>query len=464
MFTKPSIVFFILILTLCSFAKRPELFIVRYKDNNKAIKADSSDWKFHRIIKEIPLSKKNDNSHISFGGELRLQYYNIQTGNFGDVRPGTYADESFLEQRYMLHSDFQISPYFRGFAQLTSNHNAGDKNIRPQIDLNDLDLMQLFGEIRFPTKVKLSLRLGRQAISYGYTARMIGIREGPSVRKAYDGVTLLFNSKKFSTDIFAYAPVLINDGIFDDTTSREEYHYGTYLKLKLQRRSAIELYYFGSHRDNAFYVDQSNSENRHSIGTRGYHNTRNYKLSLESTYQFGRFGDDTISAFQVDFQGEYSLNQFALNPTFLLQADIQSGDKNSKDGRINTFRSIGAKPIGDSPFSFGSSNIYAIKPEFEITILKKLRLKTTYLSVWRFSDEDFIYTTSMSRVARQPRGRNSSTSHFYANAVMGELRYKLNKHFTFTTCGGAVFPQSFAKETGNGKTSTSFQMKFRYRF
>ena len=62
----------IILLNLPAFSKRPELFILRYEDNTTAIKADSSDWEFHRILKEIPLSKRSDFSHISFGGDVRL--------------------------------------------------------------------------------------------------------------------------------------------------------------------------------------------------------------------------------------------------------------------------------------------------------------------------------------------------------------------------------------------------------
>lgn len=460
----------IAVLILPTFAKKPDIFIVRYEDNNSALKNDTSDWAFHRVIKEIPLSKKKDFSHISVGGEVRLQYYNVKNVNFGDVRPTAYEDENYLQQRYMLHTDFQLSPYFRGFGQLTSNHIAGDRTIRPTIDVNELDVMQLFGDIVLPTETDMYLRVGRQEMYYG-TERMIGFREGPSVRRSYEGATFALKSKIFAADAFFILPVQSNEGIFDDYALWEEKVFGSYFTLGHPRFKGISLYYFGALRDEAAYVDdrRPSEEQRHSIGVQGYYRSRSTTLVLESTYQFGKYGDDDISAYQINFKGAYQFYKSALKPRFALTSDIFSGDSERGDGKLNTFRAVSARPIGENPFSFGTANTISLAPEVGITLFNKLTFNATHLAVWRYSENDYIYLPSMTRVLRPSAGRPGSapvksTEKFFANSTIGEIHYDMNKHFTFYGTLGVIFPQAFAKETGNGETTTYGILSARYRF
>ncbi len=70
--------------------------LFRSQDNNHALKTDSTDCKIHRVIKEIGLSRKNENINLSFGGEIRMQYRINDAVNFGDVRPTRDIKESYL--------------------------------------------------------------------------------------------------------------------------------------------------------------------------------------------------------------------------------------------------------------------------------------------------------------------------------------------------------------------------------
>ncbi len=443
-----------------AFAKRPEIHVIRYKDDNKALKADTNDVKFHRVIKEIQLSKKKDFAHTSVGGEIRLQYYDIRNLNFGDIRPGALKDEKFLQQRYMLHNDLKISPYFRGFVQITSNHIAGDHTVRPQIDVNRLDLMQLFGEIIIPSRTALSLRLGRQQLSFG-KRRMIGFRKTPSVQRSYDGARFSLRKKNIKADLFYILPVSSNEEIFDDYSIADEKVFGTYLTWAKRRQKGIDLYYITALRESAFYVNRYAEDKRHSIGLRGFYRTPSLYLNFESTFQFGSFGDEEIAAYQCDFIGKYQFIQAALKPTIALQANLFSGDKNADDGKNNTFRPIGAAPIGSSPFSSGAANLISLSPEAEISF-RKVSLNATFLSIWRYSENDYIYNPSMSRVSRSDR--KQITDLFFANSLTGEIEYRLNKHFKFSALAGAVFPQAYAKATGNGEVVKYARLGAQYKF
>lgn len=458
---KFTAVLIIILLSQSLLAKRPGINMVRYKDNNSQLKADSSDWKIHRAIKEIPLSKREGFSHISIGGDIRLQYYDIRNVNMGKVRPGNLADANYLEQRYMLHTDVSISPYFRGFVQLTSNHIAGNKDITPQIDENDLDLHQLFGELRIPTPLSIVLRLGRQEVSYG-AGSMIGIREGRNVRRSYNGSVLAMKYRKLQGDLFYYLPTSVQGGVFDDTISTSEQVFGSYFTLGTKRKKGVDLYYIGAVRDSAWYANVGGEEVRHSVGSRGFIRNKSWNLGLEGTYQFGSIDDNSISAFRALFTSEYSFTQLPVVPSLGFNADICSGDLETKDGVINTFRPVNSRPFASSPISFGAANVIAIKPTVGINFLKRFDLTGRFISVWRFSKNDFVYNTPVNRASFQHR--SPTDEKLFIHAFDGKLKFTLNKHFKFSTRAGIVLPQAYAEQCGADSSTPFADLQISYKF
>lgn len=459
----------LLLILLCGISifagpRRDGIFIVRYQDNNELIKQNKSYFPWTRALKVIPLSKKGKAFNLSVGGEIRQQFFEVQSSNFGDGRPGTIFDERYLEQRYLLHTNWQLSPYFRVFTQLTSNQVSGDKNVRPGIDLNDFDLLQGFVDFNIPTKsspTKMSLRVGRQEVFYG-SRRMIGFREGPSIRRAFDGVKFRIQKRKKSVELFYLQPIVAYSGIFDDYSSRNNSVFGAYFSLRDKSLYGVEGYYIGALRDTAWYVNTIDEEQRHSLGARAFIGGRVLKLSLESTYQFGSFGDDKISAFQVAFQGQYQYSLAKLKPYVSLWADIFSGDKEINDGKINTFRPISAEPVGSSPFSIGNANLYSVKPTIGFYPFQNLNIGISANPLWRFSENDYVYVSSVSRVKR--KNRKPEESHYFATVFEGDISYEVRKQITLQGRVGVALPGSYAKATGKGEQMPFGVIKVQYKF
>lgn len=435
--------------------------MIRYNDDNTLIKSDSTDWVAHRVIKELPLSKREGFSHISFGGDIRLQYYDIRNVNMGKVRPNYLPDANYLEQRYMLHTDVTISPYFRGFVQFTSNHIAGNKDLIPQIDVNDLDLHQLFGEVRIPTPLRVVVRFGRQEVSYGASS-MIGIREGRNVRRSYNGSVISMKYRKLQGDLFYLLPTYVQNGVFDDTINTSEQVFGSYVTLGSKRKKGVDFYYLGAIRDTAWYANSGGEEVRHSIGTRGFISDKSFKLGLEGTYQFGTIDESSISAFRVLFTSKYSFRQLAVTPSVAFNADLSSGDLESKDGKINTFKPINSRPFASSPISFGAANVIAIKPTVGVSFFKRFDLTGSFVSVWRFSENDFIYNTPVTRASFQHR--RPTEEKMFIQAFEGKLKFTLNKHLYFSTRAGIMLPQEYAKICGADSSTPFAHLCISYKF
>lgn len=460
---------FILIIILLwgtATAARPGtgIFIVRYDDNNSVIKNDSIYFPWTRALKEISLSKTRDDVHLSVGGEIRQRFFEVRHGNFGDGRPGTIFDERYLEQRYLLHTDWSLSKHLRVFAQLTSNQVEGDKNIRPTIDLNDLDVMQGFIDFKLPVsngRRSMLLRVGRQEVYYG-SRRMIGFREGPSIRRSFDGVKFRMQNRKKAVDLFYLLPVKALSGVFDDYSSRNNSLFGAYFSLRDRNRYGVEGYYIGALRDEATYVDNTDEEQRHSLGSRAFIHSRKLQLSLEGTYQFGSFGDDRISAFQIALQSKYTLASTRFKPYVSLWADIFSGDKEKADGKVNTFRPINASPVGSSSFSLGNANLYSLKPTIGFKPLRGLSVSSSINPLWRFSEKDYLYISSVSRVKR--KHRRPEESHYFATLFEGEVSYLFRKQLTLLGRVGLALPGDYAEATGKGEKMPFGEVKLQYKF
>jgi hypothetical protein len=135
---------------------------LRYMDNNAVIKADTSDRKFYRAVKEIEFNKKNQSS-FTFGGDFRLRIYQ----KFNPTYTTGEASQHYFWERFLLHADLKINNSLRVFTQFGSMHMQGRSYIIPEIDNDRLDLMQGFVNVKFKLGADLTLRVGRQELLYG---------------------------------------------------------------------------------------------------------------------------------------------------------------------------------------------------------------------------------------------------------------------------------------------------------
>src|SRR5881397_261796 len=108
----------------------------------------------------------------------------------------------------MLHADTHFGARFRVFAQLKSGlENDRSGGARPA-DRDDLDLHQLFFDVKLfsANDESLTVRVGRQELAYG-SSRLISVREAPNVRQSFDGAKAILKLASWRVDAFAARPV-----------------------------------------------------------------------------------------------------------------------------------------------------------------------------------------------------------------------------------------------------------------
>lgn len=435
---------------------------LRSQDNNRAIAADSSEWAFHRKIKEIPLSERQEYSRITFGGEIRQQMRAYYPVNFGDVPDGQEEDDIFLNQRYMLHTDFHLNRTVRLFTQFNSNRSLGKNSITTS-DQDLLDITQAFIEFNIESS-DMSLRIGRQELSYG-VERMIGTSDGPNVRQNYDGLKYTFHLKSLTGDLLAIRPVKNSIGVFDNRINVNNLVYGGYMTVPLKGSNTFEMYYLRNILSAVCLEKDTVDEVRNSFGLRISRSKGSFYYDTEATVQTGIYNDRKINAWHLSCIAGYRWTKAALEPRIQIKATIFSGNKDSTHQEYNFFRPVSARPPVHNMVSLGPANIIQLAPEAELRLSPKTLLMVRYFSVWRYSEYDGLYSPKNDRLTRGPdESGQEDQGIFVTKGMLVQLDYTASRHFSFSLSGGYFAAGEYIENTGKGKDIKALFLTGWYRF
>ncbi len=278
---------------------------LRTLDNNAAMRADTSDHKFNRAIKNMPLSHANPDINLSIGGEIREQLRMYSHVNYGDVDSGVNDNDIYLLQRYLLHADLHLGRHLRFFGQFNSNH-ATAKNTVSRIDRDVVGVLQAFTDLNFYGKLPMRFRLGRQELSYG-VERILGTREGANVRQTFDGLRYTMTLKKSVADFFVVYPVQNDFGYFDNSTNTDILIYSGLWSIPVNRLGTLELYFIGNDRKYAYCRNDSAKENRQTLGIRLNKYSGIFYYDAEAIGQTGMYGNSSDQGMAVVGNGRFTM-------------------------------------------------------------------------------------------------------------------------------------------------------------
>jgi len=365
--------------------------LMRYDEDYSYLKKDSS-LTFYDHLKFIPLSS-DKNTYLSLGGEVREEFDAFDNEDWGLHNAG---NDNFFLQRYDLHTDWHFGDGVRFFFQLRSALENGRPNGPRPIDEDQLNVQNLFVDVRLwrNTNDSLIIRGGRQELNYG-AGRLISVREGPNVRLFFDGLKAIYRFKNLSIDALAMEAPQLNPGVFDDKMSKQLNLWALYATLKLPGNKNLDMYYIGFHKDSVLYQNGAGNELRHTIGGRLWKNNDGFVYDIEGAYQFGIFNNDNISAWTASFDLGYLFNELKSKPSIGIRNDYISGGSQSGNGDLETFNPIYPKGgyFGFDP-QVGPVNLIDIHPYATILILPKVTFLADLVFNWRYSLNDGIYRPS----------------------------------------------------------------------
>jgi hypothetical protein len=439
-------------------AKTNPINIMRYNDDFSATKTDSTKKGFNKL-KNISLGKQ---AAISFGGELREQYQYFENLNFGDVPPNTKKiSVGQVWHRVMLHSNIEIGKKVRVFAQLNSTFRFFNPNpITPEIDENRLSLHQAFIDYKFTNS--WLIRAGRQELGYGNN-RLLTFREGPNTRLTFDAAIIKHQNKKRKIDFLAITPVISNQFAFDDK-SFKEFVFGFYATENvIPKKLLLDYYFLHFTSENRRYNFATGKENRNVGGFRIFSQNAKLNYELESTYQFGKFGKQSIAAFGFSSDIRYVVSK-KYNVELGLGANYFTGDRSRTDNNLNTYNLIFSKPSYGLAAPIGSSNIINVNPYVKFNPTKKLTIYSGVYFLQRQSKVDGTYSPGMAQLRPTPNLLFASSNTQIGTQYAIETNYMLNKHFSFAFDAAYFNAGKYVKETGKGKNTTYISAKAAFKF
>jgi hypothetical protein len=423
----------------------PDFKSLRFDENYSFLKTDTvkNDW--YKTMKFIPLSSSK-NTYISFGGSVRYQYFYAKNENWGD---GPQDNDGYVLSRYLFHADFHVGKYFRTFIQTQSSLADGRVDPSP-VDQNPLEVHQVFTDFNIINEgsKRLTLRLGRQELTYG-SQRLVAVRDGPNNRQSFDGIKVMASKDEILADFFYSRYVVAHDGIFDDDSNKDKQFWGSYLVIhKIPFINNIDVYYFGYERANAVFNDGAGKENRHSVGTRIWGKSENWRYDGETLFQFGDFASKDINAWTASLNLGYRFTTVKFNPEIGFKAEVISGDRNVGDNGLETFNPLFPRGGYFGLASvIGPSNLIDFHPSLNLELAKNIEWGIDFDMFWRYSSNDGIYAPNVSLIYPG----DTTKSKKIGGQLESEIVWQPNQYLYFRVEGTWFKAGEYIKASGTGK-------------
>ena len=368
-------------------AKRPVVLFNRWQEDWSVLANPCVPRKPLDGLKYIPLGGAPD-SYLSLGANLRER---IETNNAPLFGIGSAQSDTYLLQRAEVHADAHVGGHWQFFVQLEDARAYGKNTIAP-VDKNPLDIEQAFatysGALGGGT---FKFRVGRQEMAFDLQ-RFIAVRDGPNVRQAFDALWADYEYRKWRFIAYATQPVQNRSAsTFDDVSNRDL----TFSGVRFERQSVgpgdLSGYWSRYNRANAHFIDASGPEHRDVWDLRYSGTHGRFDWDVEAMLQTGTIGGATIGAWAAGSIAGYKLD-LPWSPRVALQIDAASGDRHSRDGRVETFN-----PLFPNGYYFtlagytGYANLIHVKPSVTLKPSSNLSLLGAVGFQWRETTGDAVY-------------------------------------------------------------------------
>ena len=433
----------------------------RYLEDYRYLKDPALRTDFWDRLKYIPLDETGT-VYLSFGGETRQHYESIRNENWG----ATVEDNNgWYLQRYLLHADLHMGDRLRLFSQIQGGIETGRSGGPRGVDEDRLDLHQLFLDFSpLPSNNQnLTIRVGRQEIIFG-SRRFFNYRERPNLRLSHDAVMLMAKAGRTHLTAFAGRPVQIDRDYFDNNSGNEHSFWGLYSVTDVDWSfpQKLDAYYIGLNREQAGFDQGIANEVRHSVGTRLWGTYGALDYNFEFMFQFGSFGDATISAYTLASDTGYTWKLGTESKIrFSLRADIYSGDDDPNDADLNAFNPFFPKGKHISQLAAtGLINQRDLHPRIDIQFNKHWSLRLSTQFIWRDSLDDGIYSIANGLL----KTGQASRARYVGTQPEVELKWQVDRHLDIK--GIFVFFDAgpFIRETPPGNDIIYLGTMATYRF
>lgn len=439
-------------------SRSPDFKLIRYEEDYSYLAQVGRPLTGWERLKYVPLDADGSAS-VSFGGELRERWEYQRNPDFGAEQ----GRSSVWLQRGTLSADLHLGP-LRLYGQVLHAIESGRASGPSPVDENRLDIQNAFVEIALGPvgSVTPTARLGRQEMRFG-SGRLVDPREGPNVRRTFDGGRFILGSGPWTLNGLYVRPREDRFGVFDDRINDEQALWGAYAVGKdvLSSGSTLDFYVLGYENERAHFVQGRASEERISVGARLSGKAGGWDYNWEVVGQFGHFGGGEIRAWTLATETGYTFSHAPLKPRIALSANVASGDKDPNDGKLQTFNPL--FPRGNyfsEDATLGPRNFFNLHPFVTLQLTDAFTLTTDVNFFWRLEKGDGIYTPS-GAILREPQ---PGAGRYVGTAASANLTWQITPYLEASAIYTRFEPGAFLDDTGAAKPLDFVELSIRARF
>lgn len=396
--------------------------------------------------------------HLSMGIEARARYEGFANNRLAG---GDAPDDGYLWLRLMPHADLHAGPA-RLFVQGIAGYARGVASGPGPADETGIDLLQGFADLRLPLGANGSatLRGGRALVALG-SERLVGIRYGPNIPQAFDGVRGIVDTGKWRLNLLGMRPVAVGPGSFDDETSDLRRLQGLYATYAIGQASGVDAYLL-RYRNAAAQFDQGGGrERRSTYGVRAFGASGEVAWNWEAMLQRGHFAGAPIRAWSIATETSRRWPDAPLKPTARFRANIASGDKDRSGPKLQTFNPMfpKGKYFGElSPI--GPYNIINIHPSVDLDLGGGVGLGLAGIGYWRQSRGDGVYSVPGQLIA----SGEGTGARFIGKQTEMVLEWQATDTLSLSASYSLFDPGAFIRQRGQTRTIHMVGSEMRFRF
>ena len=302
------------------------------------------------------------------------------------------AANAYDLSRLLLFADLRFDD-FRAFVELGSHFEAGRAPAALPTDVDRADLQQAFAD--YATSAgpgRLTLRGGRFEMSFDGGA-LIGLRDGPNVRQAWDGFWSFYTVGTTRLDAFVVRPVDVRPGAFDDGDVPGQTLWGVHVDAApaLTAPFKFTAFYYGNIMPDIFLSPRPGREETHTAGLRVLAAQGSFDGSVGMIGQIGAFSGDDVRAWAAHGDVGWTLSALPGTPRLGLRADVLSGGDNTH-GTVHTFNALYPNYAYSTEATIEApANLVQVGGVLSFTPVSPLTLHYTLEGNWRYSTRDAFY-------------------------------------------------------------------------
>lgn len=386
---------------------------------------------------------------VSLGGEIRSR---------GEVKSDFYTadgmadlDDEFFLLRSRLHLDFRPDDTWQIYLEAQDSREFGSGVFHrydvPNPVEDELDLFQGYLQVNKILQSPISLRIGRQVLSYG-RQRLIGGFNWSNVARSFEAVKIMTNLDDFGkVDFFVGQPVIHDWGNFNTTSDGQSGFgddntlYGVYSALdNIPYVDFLEGYYL--------LRDNNNAEDEvHTLGMRtGRRYDSGWDWELEVVGQVGDYHDLNHSAFAMHHECGYTF-ECPASPRLGSGYSYATGDSDSGDGDHNTFDNL----FPTNHLHYGAMDLFSWRNMHDVEFIlsaKPIEKLASVLAVHAFfldeSSKDAWFSAGGGTVRLAKDGVDS----YVGTEIDLKTRYEVCKYFIVEAGYSHYFAGDHIDDTG----------------